>query len=119
MRAHPRILLQQGVGQIGRKISFRVVNLSSFPVVIDAVGFILKRGGRFLVIDPIVGSGQRFPGRLESRDAMTLLVDDTPERRHQLREAIRPFVTTACGVERLGPRTDADCLSGRESLPYE
>lgn len=92
---------------IGRKVAFRVVNLSNFPVVIENVGFTLRSdAARFYVVDPIVSSGQKFPGRLEPRDAMTLLVDDTPDTRRKLRNADRPFVTTACGAERFGPRSD-------------
>lgn len=111
VRVAPKVLVQQGVGMVGRRIAFRVVNLSAFALTVDGVGFELRDEGRiFVVLDPELPDRLPFPRRLEPREAVTLYIDDSPNRRQELRTAARAYVTTACGYRGVGPASDVAFL---------
>lgn len=78
------------------RVAIAVTNLSSFPVTIDEVGFLLKgRKGRMLIMEPVVADGGSWPRRLEPRTSLSLYAG-LPERTsgHPI---VAAFVGTQCG----------------------
>jgi hypothetical protein len=105
--SRPRLLVWQGEPTEFRRLVFSVVNLSKFPVIVNTVGVRLReRGAVFAVLNPEIPDGGTFPRKLEPRESMTLALTESDEKRERLREAVRPFAGTVCGVECIGDRRD-------------
>jgi hypothetical protein len=74
LRVTPAYSIQTGSGAIGFNIE--VVNLSTFPITIEEVGFYLSGSDkRMVVTEPIFYDGKPWPRRLESHDSMSAHFD--------------------------------------------
>lgn len=93
----------------GGEVCIEVINLSSFPVTIDEVGFTLPGRTRLAVIEPILPDSGGWPRRLEPREAVTVYADTTT-----LSPNIgKAYARTACGVTRFGKSPALDGLKRR------
>jgi hypothetical protein len=76
-----------------------IVNLSSFPVTINEVGFCLTGGDtprRFKISQPLMSDGGIWPCRIQSREAATVSFD--PRDAIHAREKIcSVYARTSCG----------------------
>jgi hypothetical protein len=80
--------------------AIEAVNLSSFPVTIDNVGFeVLKQDRRMVIVQPVLMDNGKWPRKLEQRESVTvygllhqILNDpDAPNIKNA-------FVETSCGA---------------------
>jgi hypothetical protein len=84
--------------------AIHVVNLSTFPVTVQNVGFTLRgKRGCFLYVAPDPRLPDRLPQRLEPRTCLTVLVPPAAEDGPEFRLASRPVAHTACGETHRGP----------------
>jgi hypothetical protein len=99
LRVDARLALVDGQ----RRMAIHVVNLSTFPVTIQNVGFTL-RGKRdsslYVVPDPRIPD--RLPQRLEARTCLTVLVPLAAHDDPAFRLILSPVAYTACGERHRG-----------------
>lgn len=88
----------------GMMFGIEVVNLSTFAVTIEEVGFTIgrtiKTGRRMAIPQPIVIDGQPWPRRLETHAAVTAYLDPRQIERGEI--VRRAYARTACGEARYG-----------------
>ena len=75
-------------------ISVEVVNLSSFAVVIDEIGFNRRDGRRYSFMGNRLNNGRTCPCRLEARESVSALF---PVGSFDLNQATTGFARTSCG----------------------
>lgn len=80
LRVIPKIALPAGGLDRRQRLCIEVINLSTFPVTINEVGFHLKgTTSRWALVSPTLLDGGKFPRRLEPRSAFTAYFDPGPE----------------------------------------
>jgi hypothetical protein len=90
-----------------------VINLSSFPISVSAVGFGTRgKNGRHIIVQPEVSDGRSWPVRLESREAVVFFAQVGEPLPSSVRKHPYAFVETDCGEVRWGSspilRSEAD-----------
>ncbi len=81
-------------------VAIEVINLSSFPVTIKGVGFLVKKGkARMCLLEPIFLNQERLPMRLEPRESFTAysILDNKSKR-----EIKTAYAETSCGYQSTG-----------------
>jgi hypothetical protein len=80
------------------QLCVEVVNLSTFPVTVDEIGFgpDRKRKHRHFII-PLQNYGDQLPKRLESREAMTVYAQPGLRLDPKIVWKPRAYAKTACG----------------------
>jgi hypothetical protein len=93
-------LVVRPASDVGLKMDrIEIVNLSSFPVTMNEVGFCLMEGDtprRFKISQPIMSDGGIWPRRLQSREAATVGFD-TRDTIHAREKICSVYVRTSCG----------------------
>lgn len=90
----------------GHNFAVEVVNLSSFPVVVNYIGFSLQGTDKHMQLPaPAFIGGERLPVRLEARASCTALAPLAAFDKAQLARIDRAVVQTACGHEAKGDST--------------
>lgn len=85
--------------KLSQYMAIEVVNLSSFSVVLDSAGFLLKgTRQRMGIYDPASRTGKSWPLKLEPRESVTLhaRLTDILESEH-LSSIKSAYVETTCG----------------------
>jgi hypothetical protein len=73
LRIVPKVAYPVGMTDTRPRLCIEVINLSSFPVTVAEVGFLLRGSDKKLVlIQPIFADGGSFPRRLEGRSGFGL-----------------------------------------------
>jgi len=85
--------------------SIEIINLSTFSVTINEVGFTddsqsIKCTGRFAITAPMLIDGKPWPRRLNSREAVSVFF--TPPSYLRGRKIGKAYARTACGDVRYG-----------------
>lgn len=86
-----------------RRLCVEVVNLSSFPITVNEVGFgkrILSRA-RHVLVPPLILDGKPWPRRLEPREAV-IVYTERGVRFSPQPSPKRAYAATACGEVRYG-----------------
>jgi len=95
-------LVVRPASDVGIKMDrIEIVNLSSFPVTINEVGFCLIGGGaarprHFKISQPIRSDGGNWPRRLQSREAATVGFEPR-DAIHAREEVCGVYARTSCG----------------------
>ena len=101
VRLRVRPSLAFAVPNGGAAVSIEAVNLSTFPVTVEEVGFAPagargKRPRRLVVMEPIFVDQKPWPRRLEPREAVTAYV--SPDYLAGAAEMLgKAYVRTSCG----------------------
>lgn len=86
--------------------SINVVNLSTFPVIIEKVGFTLRGfrhwKRRLAILKPDIMDSKPYPRRLEERESLSAYFDHI-QMMHENRIG-KTYARTSCGVIRKGSR---------------
>jgi hypothetical protein len=100
-------LVVRPASDVGMKMDrIEIVNLSSFPVTINEVGFCLTGGAvprRFKISQPIMSDGGNWPRRLQSREMATVGFDPR-DAIHAREKVCSVYARTSCGKTVQGSR---------------
>ena len=82
--------------------SIEVVNLSTFPVTINEIGFLSSGGRRIIIGNPVTSNGRVLPWILEPRTAVSGYFDPATLPRSKNEPIGDAYALTACGERRRG-----------------
>jgi hypothetical protein len=86
-----------------KRFCIEVVNLSSFEVTIDEVGFNNGRNSRsVLPPDLLLPQEKTWPARLKPREAVSVYSSPWPKSQFVITKNCKAYATTDCGITRYG-----------------
>lgn len=91
-------------GMSAPRLCIEVTNLSSFAVTVDDVGLVNEsiKNPRVAVLHPILLDNKPWPRRLESRESVTVHLDDDVFCGGELARMTHAYASTQCGETRYG-----------------
>jgi hypothetical protein len=100
IRVVPMIAFPVTGGVVGKEplLSIEVTNLSTFPVTIAGVGYLMHgTKSRLAITSPIIHDGGAFPRRLEPRSTFSVYAVADTAREPQFAKVRCAYAQTACG----------------------
>ncbi len=97
VRVRPVHVFDERSGAAG--FAIEIVNLSSFAVTIEEVGFLLKGEStkrKFVIANPIMVDGGPWPRRLQTRESITTAFNPR-DAIHARAKITKAYARTACG----------------------
>lgn len=100
LKVVPKSVIPVGGADPEINIGVEVLNLSSFSLSIEEVGFVLKRTSkRLAIINPITAKNTQPPFKLEPRSSITIYGKLHPEK---MKGIVSAYARTSCGHDKRG-----------------